>query len=166
MKYPRSVDGYLRKAENRKIDEKGSRHARKAKPIIVNKKKITYNLWAFDSDVENALLLLSSFISMKQEFLSFVIIVSNFEGWKGLHFYGQPWATFNLAMLLPHSMRWDIIALVWSANLIHAKKSIALLGLKIFSNCISRRLTGKILGRLNKLQFCFLNFKLLLRCFF
>jgi len=60
----------------------------------------------------NALLLLSSFISMKQEFLSFVIIVSKFEGCQGLHFYGQPLATLDLAILLPYSMRWDIIALV------------------------------------------------------
>jgi len=42
-------------------------------------------------------------------------------------------------------MRWDIIALVQSANLICAKKSITLVGLNIFFLCVNSIITNKIL---------------------
>jgi len=42
-------------------------------------------------------------------------------------------------------MRWDIIALVQSVNLICAKKSITLVGLNIFFLCVNSIITSKIL---------------------
>jgi len=69
---------------------------------------------------------------MIHDFLSFYIVVSKCEKWKGEAFLWSAPGNINIAKPLQLSMRWDITSLVQSVNLICAKKSITLIGLNMF----------------------------------
>jgi len=49
---------------------------------IIDKNKTCFSLWAFDCDVQDALLFLIVIIVMIHDFLSFYIVVSKCEEWK------------------------------------------------------------------------------------
>jgi len=69
---------------------------------------------------------------MIPDFLSFYIVVSKCEEWKGEAFSWSAPGDINIGTPLQLSMRWDITSLVQSVNLICAKKSITLIGLIMF----------------------------------
>jgi len=68
-----------------------------ARAIITNEKKTYFSLRAFDSGVQSALLSLISSTRTKHDLLSFYIVVSKFERWKGRNFCGRPRATLSFA---------------------------------------------------------------------
>jgi len=49
----------------------------------------------FDCDVQDALIFLISLHGTKNDLLSFTILVSKFEWWKGRHFYGRSFASLR-----------------------------------------------------------------------
>jgi len=52
----------------------------------------------FDCDFEDALLI---FLKSTKHELPFKIFVSKFDGWKGRHLCGRPWAALSFATPLP-----------------------------------------------------------------
>ena len=82
---------------------------------------------------------------MTHDFLSFYIVVSKCEEWKGEAFLWSAAGDINIATPLQLSMRWDITSLVQSANLICAKNVYYSNRSKYVFLCVNSKIMSNIL---------------------